>query len=546
VKATTTPRSAAIRAACFETLEDRRHFNVSINGTSGPDVIWVAQNGLSIDVTVNGVTTRSGSRPVWNVTINGLGGNDQIGVSEMITIPVFINGGDGNDNLKGGKGNDVIDGGNGNDMIRGSSGDDILRGMSGDDTLLGYLGNDQLYGGFGNDKCDGEFGNDYVSGNGQGVEPYADNDTLRGGDGNDYIEGFRGFDVLYGDGDDDTLLGGIGNDRIYGGGGTNHLIGNEGNDILVSIGGSTSDKLWGNSGIDSFWMDDARTTEYNMDADAAESAGSNFHFVSQFENNVTYYNGQLLQERPTKVLVGQNLRDPIAAAPYVDYRSRPLFGGQGPRVDDVRQGDVGDCYFVAGLSAIAKTNPNRIREAVVDLGDGTYAVRFHRNGVAMYYRVDGDLPAVNGQLKYAKLGNGNSLWVAIVEKAFAYHRYRDGGKYENLELGLSTEPFAALANPHANFWGADAAQTLALVKQQLDMGRTVVASTKNENPLNLPFVAKHQYVVMSVDTVNKTVTVRNPYGFDGAGNDANPNDGYYTFNAGQFFSFFRNATWAKA
>ncbi|QOV90728.1 C2 family cysteine protease [Humisphaera borealis] len=583
--------SSRLAAAVLESLEDRRHFNVTVNGTAGNDVINVSQQGSAIKVTLNGVTTTYANQPVFAVTVNGLAGNDQIAVSELITIPAFLNGGDGNDTLKGGNGPDTLDGGAGNDLLRGSGGGDTLRGMSGDDTLLGGFGDDILYGGQGNDYVDGEQDNDYVNGNGQAdpIGPviinanlqrvtfstgstaapspafstastamsltkttsvsyaifYTDNDTCRGGDGNDTIEGMGGTDAVYGDGGDDVVYGNAGNDRVYGGAGNNFLLGGDGDDVLVSIGGGTSDRLWGEKGIDSFWMDDARTTELNMDGDTAEYAGSNFHFVSQFENNVIRNNGQTLQERPSKVLVGQNLMDPIALAPYVSFRDRPLFGAAGIRMNDIRQGDVGDCYFVGGLSATAKVNANRIRQSVVDLGDGTYAVRFFRSGVASYYRVDGDLPAVNGTPKYAKLGNGNSIWVAIMEKAFAYHRYFDGGTYAILELGRSSEPFDALAAQNADFWGTSGTNVLASIASQMNQGRAVVASSINALPNGLPYVNQHLYVVNSVDTAGGTITVRNPWGYDGAGNDANPQDGYYTFTASQFFTYFKKATWAK-
>ena len=43
------------------------------------------------------------------------------------------------------------------------------------------------------------------------------------------------------------------------------------------------------------------------------------------------------------------------------------------------------------LSSVAKTDPDRIRQSVVALGDGTYCVQFMRNNQATFVRVDGDL-----------------------------------------------------------------------------------------------------------------------------------------------------------
>jgi hypothetical protein len=89
---------------------------------------------------------------------------------------------------------------------------------------------------------------------------------------------------------------------------------------------------------------------------------------------------------------------------YQSFRNNRLFAPAGPAETDVNQGSVGDCYFVATLSATARANPNRIRQMAVDLGDGTCAVQFFRNNQAHFVRVDGDLPALSGSPAYAGLG----------------------------------------------------------------------------------------------------------------------------------------------
>ena len=76
-----------------------------------------------------------------------------------------------------------------------------------------------------------------------------------------------------------------------------------------------------------------------------------------------------------------------------------------------------------------------MRRLVADLGDGTYAVRFYRDGQAYYVRVDADLwVAPNGKPKYARFGKQNSLWVPIVEKAYAFFRTQQGN-YPSLNSG---------------------------------------------------------------------------------------------------------------
>jgi uncharacterized repeat protein (TIGR01451 family) len=106
-----------------------------------------------------------------------------------------------------------------------------------DAKLFGDGGNDTLVGGRGNDGLDGGAGNDKLVG-GSG------HDVLCGGDGNDTIDGQGGNDHLGGEAGNDTLIGGAGNDLIQG---------NEGND--KAVGGSGNDQVFGQEGNDTLTGD---------------------------------------------------------------------------------------------------------------------------------------------------------------------------------------------------------------------------------------------------------------------------------------------------
>ena len=112
---------------------------------------------------------------------------------------------------------------------------------------------------------------------------------------------------------------------------------------------------------------------------------------------------------------------PIASGPLRSRLLRPF-----PEVyyTDVVQGDVGDCYFMANLAGVARTDPQAIMNMFTDNGDGTYTVRLFLKGQADYVTVDRDLPVnVNGQFVFANSGRlaastTNVLWVALAEKAY--------------------------------------------------------------------------------------------------------------------------------
>jgi hypothetical protein len=97
----------------------------------------------------------------------------------------------------------------------------------------------------------------------------------------------------------------------------------------------------------------------------------------------------------------------------------------GISANDIKQGQVGDCYYLSTLASVANEKSSYIQNMFVDNGDGTFAVRFFNNGVADYVTVDKYLPTdSSGRLVYAGIGttaskSTNELWVALAEKAYA-------------------------------------------------------------------------------------------------------------------------------
>lgn len=294
----------------------------------------------------------------------------------------------------------------------------IAYGGAGDDTLESYgMAVNKLFGGPDDDELYGGRLADELYGG-------AGNDTLRGGNGPDSLHGGDGIDHLYGEN---------GSDHLYGGPGADTLWGGNQNDTLVSIDDETYDILYGGLGRDSFWVDSERMwflTQTDTVQDAFLFAGAEkIHSIESFANGAD------------KTLDGDDLADPSDENHYRDFQHKPLFADNGPSGDDIRQGAVGDCWLMAALGATAQSNPRAIQETVVDLGDGTYGVELGGN----YYRVDADLPVdvLNGYLRHAKLGQEGSLWVPIVEKAFAF--YLDGSAtYSSLHHDYPQVAFAAL------------------------------------------------------------------------------------------------------
>ena len=535
---------------------------LTTNGTRQSFVPWQVRRVIVNAGDGNDAVTLAPGVP--DAILDGGAGNDSLlGGAARDTL----RGGEGKDDLRGGDGNDVLDGGaradrisggrgtdtvdysartvavrvsldgrwddgqagelddvetdvetvigtSGNDVLLGNAYNNQLVGLAGNDRLVGGSGNDGLNGGAGNDTLDGGIGNDTVAGGegrdsitgGEGLDRLDGGqaeDSLWGGVGNDTVNAGSGNDVLHGNAGDDRLYGQDGDDKVYGDAGADSLSGGNGNDTLVSIGGGQSDSLYGEGGYDSFWADSERTE--SVVADPSETANGHVHRVDSFMT-YTYPDGSAYPV--TRELDGQNLPDPVAGFGYQNFSALPLFSTTGPNKDDINQGAVGDCYFLAGLGAVAKANPDRIRQHVVELGDGTYGVQF----ASTYIRLDGDLPSDSGNLPYARLGTGDSIWTAIMEKAFAYYRYNISD-YSSIDAGLTSEAFSAMGAASEWYFRSQTADDLwKYVSRELAAGKALTASSPMGSA-NL--VGGHAYMVDRAYTDGngtRHVVLRNPWG----------------------------------
>lgn len=330
--------------------------------------------------------------------------------------------------------------------------------------------------------------------------------------------------------------GGDGNDYLRGGLGADTLSGQNGDDTLVSLD-QAADVLYGDAGFDSFWVNGtAGGAGSDTIVDAEPNEAGNTHRITGFANGADLTpNGDNIAD-PTDSGTTMRVDAPLFA-PRVSLPPYLNFPG-GPVADDIRQGSIGDCWMLSTLSATADRSPNAIRQTVADLGDQTYAVELG----GRYYRVDADLPVnsttvTDGRydLKFAKQGVLNSLWVPVVEKAYA--QFRTGANtYSSLDGGWMRDALKALgATDVTSLWQKDSSGQGALnnIAAQFAQGRTVTMAFW-EPPADVPLIGQHAYMVDRVNLDSNgnvtSVVVRNPWGTDGAGDDGK-DDGYVTLTA---------------
>ncbi len=159
-----------------------------------------------------------------------------------------------------------------------------------------------------------------------------------------------------------------------------------------------------------------------------------------------------------KWFLGRDL--PTASSDTIYRRARgSLFQG-GISYRDIDQGNVGDCYLLASLAGTAFRSTSRIRNMFINNRDGTYTVRFYKNGVADYVTVNRYLPVYRSgsnrnRFYYANRDSGrlyndnaNELWVALAEKAYAQINESRwiGQDNTNTYAGISGGTLAAISH----------------------------------------------------------------------------------------------------
>ena len=351
----------------------------------------------------------------------------------------------------------------------------------------------------------------------------------------DYTANFVRILVYSFDGDDTIRLtstvsvsglvyAGAGNDTVFESGQDARIYGEAGDDLIVTVGGG-SDTAYGGTGLDSFWVD---SNDNISDASSSETSAKTVHVITEFYQPYTSNPGA--GQYVSLEIAGQNFTDPavtsVASGGYSNFAAVPLFV-DGPQYDDIRQGSMGDCYYLASLAALADSDPLIIQQMITPLGDGTFAVRFNRAGQEVYLRIDADLPVNSGgSLVYAKAGPDGELWVPLAEKAYAHFRYGENS-YASLNGGWMSTVLREITGGYTNtrYTGGTTSSLYTHITDMLDSGYSLTLGSTSSAAS--PVVGSHAYMVKSAEIIGgqQYVTVYNPWGWDGRTYDDDPYDG---------------------
>ena len=173
---------------------------------------------------------------------------------------------------------------------------------------------------------------------------------------------------------------------------------------------------------------------------------------------------------------------------------------------DIKQGALGDCYFLAVLSSMAE-DPKDIQALFHTQqinSAGCYLVFLYINGVKRSVIIDDYLPVKYGQPLYAK-SRDEEVWVCLLEKAWA----KLHGNYKRVEGGdpcFASNHVAGVPGKRLDHRDEDLneADFAALLKECDRREYTMIAATPGQGEsLNAyGIVAGHAYSLISVTDVN--------------------------------------------
>ncbi|GAA4588748.1 hypothetical protein GCM10023194_41240 [Planotetraspora phitsanulokensis] len=213
----------------------------------------------------------------------------------------------------------------------------------------------------------------------------------------------------------------------------------------------------------------------------------------------------------------------------------PMFA-DGVQADEVAQGTLGDCWYIASLKATAAADPKFIQDGIRQNANGTVSVRvWDKEGKLHWVTVTPDLPVdANGNLAFARSVSGGKItesWPGYYEKAFALLYAEDGGgapdskggddRYDREErgsYGAIEWDFTEKAPPYLTGNDADGLDLdYDDVKKAFDSGHPVIVSTHSTAdgvPANLKgaYVARHVFYVKGFK--DGKIILGNPWGPD--------------------------------
>jgi len=204
----------------------------------------------------------------------------------------------------------------------------------------------------------------------------------------------------------------------------------------------------------------------------------------------------------------------------LDSAGQPDISGD---LQNIKQGDAGDCYFLAALMTVAARSPETVLNMVNDNGDGTYTISFHSkyDGVPgpVTVTVNGDLPYRRGkpfENGIENIDGKNVSWAAIIEKGWAAANGNHYDRIDGTDLSNAQDhdvhnalyAITGMEGVDRNPGGPMTGVSFAQIEQDFTNGLITLGTSNDDGKL----VSDHSYALLGVDSSNQTVVVGDPEG----------------------------------
>jgi calpain-15 len=190
--------------------------------------------------------------------------------------------------------------------------------------------------------------------------------------------------------------------------------------------------------------------------------------------------------------------------------------------NDIKQGGLGDCYFLSSLSILSE-HPDRMKKifAVPELEYGVFAANLFLDGIPTTVVVDDYIPCLaDKKIPAFSRNSEDEAWVMLMEKVYA----KCYGGYEKIEGGCTGDALSDLTGaPYQTFktQGNTALPPDDLWKILLNAEKSkfLIAASVPDTPgvdleKLLGLVEGHAYGILDVKEVEKLrlIQIRNPWG----------------------------------
>ncbi|CAD8122197.1 unnamed protein product [Paramecium sonneborni] len=195
---------------------------------------------------------------------------------------------------------------------------------------------------------------------------------------------------------------------------------------------------------------------------------------------------------------------------------------------DIKQGELGNCYFLSSLSALAEVSQQieKLFRHQEYQEKGLYGIFLCKNGILQEIIIDDYIPCNKQGGPIFSKANGNELWVLLLEKAYA----KIYGSYHKIDSGLASCALKDLTGAPSEYF-IRKAETLKdadlcwdfMEKNDKQKYILTASSETNVNGLELDngggIVSQHCYAILDLQSVigsdgqpDRIIKMRNPWG----------------------------------